>query len=168
MTLDKILEKRCSIRKYNDDNLKDEEIKEILNAANKAPIGLNRYDHYHLTVITNKQFINAIQVEAHKKVTSNKESLFNAPCVIIVSSDIYEDITYADCACIIENMILKASELEIGSCYIWGIINKLKDGEYIKALNLKEGFRPISAVVLGKTDEKLKSKDKEIPVNYIK
>lgn len=168
MEFDEVLIKRVSTRKFKDQPLSDEDIKKLLFAAKRAPIGRGLYEDHRLTVVRNKDFIRAISGEYSEKNGKDTDSLYGAPTIIFVSSKGEDPIKIADTAIILENIALKATDLGIGSCYIWGLVNNLgKDGEYIKHLGLPEGFRPKSAIILGYTDDLPTSKDHDIEANFI-
>ena len=63
-------------------------------------------------------------------------------------------------------MALAATELGVGSCYIWGATAALsRNAEILAKLNLPEDFIPCCAIALGKTDCTYEMRD--IPENKI-
>lgn len=80
---------------------------------------------------------------------------YNAPALIVVSNQKDYGNNMADVACAVENMMLAANELDLGSCYI----NQLKwlneDAsilEYLRSFGLREGERVYASVALGYAD----------------
>ncbi|MFR4762997.1 MAG: hypothetical protein ACLT9V_00355 [Anaerococcus obesiensis] len=62
----------------------------------------------------------------------------------------------------------KATDLEIGSCYIRGMIERFdNDARFIEKLNLEENFYPVHGLILGYPEEKLQGKNHKIKTNYI-
>lgn len=168
MDFDKVLENRVSTRKFLDEKLSDKEIEKLLIAAKKSPIGHGYYDSLILTVITNEDLIREISEEYNKKANKTSDSLFAAKTFILFSSNKTNTCEYEDCGCVIENICLKATDMGLGSVYIRGAIHTLgKDANYVKKLNLPEGFRPISGVAIGKISEQLKGKVHEMRVDFI-
>ena len=49
---------RKSIRAYNGESITEAELNQILKAAYAAPVGRALFDTLHLTVITNRDYIN--------------------------------------------------------------------------------------------------------------
>lgn len=97
---------------------------------------------------------------------SNTRTLYGAPMLIIVSSKkpeenaFAENVAYSNAAIIAHNMSLEATDLGVGSCYIWGAIAALATAPDIVAeLNLPDGFIPCCAVVFGDTQENYESRD---------
>ena len=58
-TLDAIA-KRCSCRAYKPGQLKDEDLKKIIEAGNAAPVGMGKYDTLKFTVVQDKGLIEKI------------------------------------------------------------------------------------------------------------
>ena len=97
---------------------------------------------------------------------------YGAPTVVIVSAkkSETENIEYSNAACVIENMLLAATDLGIGSVYLWGFIIALNlNDSLLKELNIPEGFTPISGIALGypKTDLCEKALEQKIGLNII-
>lgn len=168
MDFDKVLSARVSSRKFVGGALSDEEIEKLLDAAKKSPIASGRYESIYLTVIRNEEFIREISDEYNVLKNKKEDSLYGSKTFIIVSSNKEDTSKYEDTGCILENITLKATEMGLGSCYIRGLVNGLgPDANYIKKLDLPEGFYPVSGIILGKVDEKLSGKDHQMKVNYI-
>ena len=163
-----VLEKRVSTRKYSNGKVSDEDINKLLDAAYKAPIANGLYDKCRLTVIKEKSLIEEISKEYKELNGSNKESLYDAPLFILFSSSKEDSSKYEDAGCVLENITLAATSLNLGSCYIRGAINSLgNDARYIEKLGLDEGFFPVSGIVIGKNEEELKSRKHKIATNFI-
>ena len=85
----------------------------------------------------------------------NYSFCYNAPVLIVVACQKEYGNNMADVACAVENMMLAANELDLGSCYI----NQLKwlneDPtlfEYLRSLGLKESERVYASVAIGYAD----------------
>ena len=163
--------KRKSVRNYTGENITTEEFNTILKAANASPVGMGQFDSLHLTIITNKELLNKIEtVTAAMFGKPDLHPLYNAPTLILVSSKepapMMENVAYSNAAIMVHNMALAATELGVGSCYIWGAVAAVSHNpEILSELKLPEGFIPCCAICLGKTNEKYELK--EIPANRI-
>ena len=162
---------RKSIRNFNGENLTENELHEILNAAYAAPVGRAMYDSLSMTVISNKELLN--KWEQHMaSVTGNPDfhPFYGAPTVILVSSVVpaqKNNVNYSNAAIVVQNMALAATELGIGSCHIWGAVDMLNGSEpFIKELKVPEGMKPCCAIALGHFDGKYEQR--EIIANRIK
>lgn len=86
------------------------------------------------------------------------DALYGAPTVIFISAkDLSEDhIEFSNVACVIENIILSATNEGLGSSYIWGCLKKIrKDPETLKLLSIPEDYEILSAVVVGYSEQPL-------------
>lgn len=163
-----VLSKRVSTRKFTDQKISDEDIEKLIEAANKAPIAHGEYEKCRLSVIIDKTFIEEISKEYQEKFEKKSDPLFNAPLFIIFSSSKDISSKYEDAGCVLENISLAATNLNLGSCYIRGLVNNLSDdANYIRKLNLDEGYFPVSGIVIGHIEGELIAKDHNIITNRI-
>lgn len=162
---------RKSIRSYTGEQITEEELNEILKAANASPVGMGQYDNMHLTIITNPEILIKIdQAGAAMFGKPDMHPLYGVPMLILVSTKtptkVMENVAFSNAAIIVHNMILEATELGLGACYIWGATAALATSpELIKELNLPEDFIPCCAAGLGKT--KCSYELREIPSDQI-
>jgi len=181
----KSIQNRRSCREYLTAQIKDEELKTILQAGFYAPSAHNEQS-WHFTVIQNQDIINKLNndfKEIGKKVDdsfiqqiSNNEKFhvfYHAPTVIIVSGDQKSMLPQVDCAAATENMLIAAESLGVGSCWIglaYWIFSSDKAADYKKELDIPEDFTPYQAVTLGyKKLEATKTPErKQDKVNYIR
>lgn len=181
----KVIQNRRSTRKFLEDQLKDEEIKAIIEAGIYAPSGHNKQP-WHFTVVQKKEVLHQLNIDAKeiaksfedeliKKMGSNERFniFYNAPTVIIVSGGEDGITTASDCAAATENMLLAAESIGVGSCWV-GMVSLLFKGpegsKYREQLGIPEGYEPYYAVALGyKKLIAVKAPErKENTVNYIK
>lgn len=154
-----VIKKRRSIRKFKENQIKEEELNLILEAAVHAPSGHNDQP-WHFTVIQNKELIEKISDLSKAEMTksneewiakigsSNRSIVHNVPTLIIVSGkkDSYSPLV--DCSAAVENMMLEATSLNIGTCWL-GLVNYFFKIEEAKVLNIKDGYEPYYAVGIG-------------------
>lgn len=156
MELMKAIVTRNSIRSYKTEQITEDQLDLILKAGCAAPIAMGKYENMHISVIQNSSFIKKIsQKAAELRGTPNFDPLYGAPTIIVISGkyDKYPQAEYANAACVIENMLLAATDQYIGSVYLWGVAMALQgDFELLQYLKLPEGFIPVSGLALGYTD----------------
>ena len=163
-----VLSKRVSTRKFTDEKISEEDIKILLDAANKAPIAMGQYDSSRLTVIEDRDLIKEISQEYKDFTGKDSDALYNAPVFIIFSSNKDNTSKYEDAGCVLENIALAATNLNLGSCYIRGLVNKLgNEAKYIDKLMLDRGYYPVSGIIVGHSEGELKGKDHKILTNHI-
>lgn len=162
-TIKTILSRR-SIRKYQSEQLKDEELQTILEAAKFAPSGMNTQG-WHFTVVQNPELLNRIntfvketllksgnQAMAERAKAENFNVFYHAPTVIIVSGDQKALTPQFDCTLAMGNMFLAAESLGIGSCWIHAIHLALSSPEgktLCSDLQIPSGFLPCASAAFG-------------------
>ena len=163
---------RRSTRNYKPDPVEKAKLDLILEAGRQAPSGGNNQTS-HFFVIRNREVLDRLIAMTEKAFagmevgedtySSLKHSIvlskkggyafcYNAPVLIIVANRRNYGNNIADCACAIENMMVAANALDLGSCWI----NQLKwlneQPEilaYLRELGMKENERVYGAVVIG-------------------
>ncbi len=183
----KIILNRRSTRVFEKGKLNEEDIKTIVQAGIYSPSSMNQQP-WHFSVIQNTELLDELSFESKEtakksdneyinKLAHNEKFhiFYNAPVAIVVSvkEDAFEG--KVDCAAAIQNMLLAAESLDIGSCWI-GFISLLfsmdpkKSIEYEKRLGIPQGYKPLHAVALGKKkNNNIKAPArKENTVNYVK
>lgn len=172
MELMEVLNNRKSIRSFTGEAISEENMKQILLAANASPVGMGKYDSVHLTVVKDKALLAEIEknTAAAFKV-ENRSFLYNAPELIIVSTSAVDNVGYSNAAIIAHDMALAAVDENVGVCHIWGCVIALSaNPELISKLNIPEGFTPVCAVAVGKTDDiyaKREIPENRISINYL-
>ncbi len=147
-----VIYQRRSIRKYQDREVEDELVLEIIKAAMYAPSAGNEQP-WHFIVIKNREIKQKIaQIHPYAKM------LLKAPVAVVVCADLnlikYGDFWVQDCSAATQNMLLRATELGLGT--VWcGIY---PDQERVKGLgtllNLPDHVVAFSLVCVGYPAEK--------------
>ena len=171
----KAIETRQSCRSFTSEQICAVDLEVILKAANAAPVGMGRYEDVHLTVIQNETLLNEIdRVAAEFFGDPQKHPLYGTKTLILVSAILPEAprtvLAYCNAGCIVENMALAATDLCLGSVYIFGSVNALNlHAELVAKLGLPEGFVPVSALAVGKAASPVQERTftKKIETNYI-
>jgi nitroreductase len=160
----KIIKQRRSIRSYQAEQIQDEELQAVLEAGLYAPNAGGQA--WHFTVVQNKALLGRLNLAAkesarqmgmeHLKALGNNEKfdcLYGAPTLIIVSGNERSPVPLdADCAAAVENMLIAAESLGIGSCWIFFVLMAFMSSqgdELRKELKIPEGYRPYDAAVFG-------------------
>ncbi len=148
--LDVIYDRR-SIRKYQNKPIEDEKLNEILRAGMYAPSGMNKQP-WTFVVCTERNTLDEVQ-----KIHPYSSMLSSAPCCIIVCGDTkvqYTDSSYIqDCAARVENMLLAACSMGLGSCWLGIYPDKSRQKDFRKLFNMPDYIEPFCVVALGYPDE---------------
>ena len=152
-----VIARRQSVRSYQEKQITDEQLQTLLEAANAAPICMGQYDHVHLTVVQSPEVLAKINAKFAAAVGDEKAyPTYGAPTVIYVSNMASDEevIVGANASCIIENMLLAATEMGLASVYLFGVSQVLlNDAEVAELLKLPAGFRTVSAIAVGYPSE---------------
>ncbi len=163
---------RRSTRNYKQDAVETEKLNQILNAAGQAPSGGNNQTN-HFLVIRNGDVIRKLigmtetafakmeiaedtYASLKHAITASRKGGYvvcdNAPGLIAVANRRDYGNNMADCACAIENMMIAANALDLGSCWInqlrWLNEEPALVG-YLQSLGMKENERIYGAVAIG-------------------
>lgn len=175
---------RRSIRSYKPEQIKDDELKQIIECGINAPSGLNKQS-WELRVIQNPEFIaemnnGFVKYAAGQQMEGSASrsqqpgfSVFHgAPTVILVASDesLYSPV---DCGLLGENILLSAEAMNIGTCVVGGVTEYFNTPEakenIVPKFKLSEGFKPLYCIVMGYKNESPKAKPRDASkVQYIK
>lgn len=175
MDMLEFIKSRRSTRKYKDIPVEQEKVEQVVEAGRYAPSGGNNQTT-HFLVIQNKEVLDELaalvkQEFSKMEVTpgmyksmagsiraSKGERYiyhYSAPVLIVTANKKEYGNNIADCSCALENMMLMANALDLGSCWI----NQLKwlnenevILEYLKKLGLHEDERVYGAVSIGYPD----------------
>ena len=127
MQFSEVLKARVSTRDFTDRPVPAEAIGTITEAALYAPVGMHRYDTLHLSVITDRDVLERIRRCAAAAAGDEKaDPLHGAPVLIVVSSSQEGTIAGLNVSCLVENMLLAATDLKLGSLYVHGAVNALR------------------------------------------
>lgn len=163
MHIAEILSHRVSCRKFTEEKLTQTEIAGLLTAGNAAPIGMNRKDDYRLLVIQNPDVLKRIEAAAqthYAAVGMKMLALYNAPALIAVAikkqgpdkipPQAYANSQYCTAACILENMIIAATEQHLGTVFLTGFTTAINHNPSLLAdLHLNDDYIIAAGIALG-------------------
>lgn len=154
-----------------------DELQKVLQAGRMAPCGGNSQTT-HFIVIENKAILDElaslvqdefakmeIREDTYKSLkasisTSKRGNYvfhYNAPTLIVTANKIGYGNNIADCACAIENMMLEANELNLGTCWInqlhW-LADNPRIREYMLKIGMAEDETICASMILGYSDTK--------------
>ncbi|MDR1522339.1 MAG: nitroreductase family protein [Endomicrobium sp.] len=145
-----ILLSRKSVRKYTNEDVKQEDLEYILRAAMSAPTARNTRC-YSFIVIKDKEMYRKIAA-----VHQAAQMILNAPLAILVVGDkslSYGEYLPQDCAASTQNILLAATARGYGSVWCGVYSNEERSNAISKLFNLPENIKPFSLVVVGKAQD---------------
>jgi nitroreductase len=150
------IKKRRSIRKFKDKTVSKDLIKELLEAARLAPSAYNSQP-WKFVIIDDKKIIG----ELKKESVFIQDHVYNAPLIIVCCGDIscyperskdsfeLKDLLNIDVSIAAENLVLRATELGLGTCYV-GLVNREK---IKKIMKIPENYIIPYVITVGYADE---------------
>lgn len=156
-TIEALLTRR-SIRKYKDQKIEKDKMDLILKSAMYAPSAMNLQAWHYVVIDDNK-----IMEETIKSIP-HAELLKQTPAAILVCGDAEieknESWMIQNCSAAIQNILLAAHGLGIGSC--WIAIHGMDEvvNNVYKQFELPVNVVPISLIALGYPDEEVLAEDR--------
>ncbi|HHI30607.1 MAG TPA: nitroreductase family protein [Candidatus Methanoperedenaceae archaeon] len=178
---------RRSIRDYEEKNVPEETIRQIIDAARWAPSGAN-LQPWKFIVITNKDLMKKLSSLLKSYVIpvvktmgnvglmkflprledENSNLFYNAPCLILILGKRSVLTSDWDCAMAAENMMLAADSLKLGTCWIGfamiGLIQAIAQKDpIIDELGIPKRCKVIAPIILGYPKTKPSTPPKKEP-----
>lgn len=148
MSFMEIAKKRYSVRKYVNRAVESEKLEKIIEAAHVAPTAAN-LQPVRLIVVQEKEGMNKLGKAANT---------YNAPVAVIVCADHSKawtrpfdgkSMTDIDATILTDHMMLQATDLGLGTCWIC----YFKADVVSKEFNLPDNLEPINILAIGYADE---------------
>ena len=167
MTFDDVLRKRRSIRKYLTIPLEKDKWTAVLEAGSYAPTSGN-LQPWKVVIVEDR-----LDSAKLANICHDQQWMTDAPIHFIVCADINTagqyygkrgEMLYApqDCAAFVQNMLLKATELGLASCWVGSF-----DEERLKVhFGIPDNIRPQAIVTIGYGDEVVPMPPKSILVDF--
>jgi nitroreductase len=158
--------KRRSVRAYRPDPIEKSDLDLMLEAARHAPSAMNQQP-WHFTVIRNPELLGKLEehcksafleskVEALREIAKQEgfSVFYHAPMLVIISGDPSALAAQYDCTLATENMLLAATSLGIGSCWMNAVmmLHATEKGKAIfreLGIAFPEGHQPYAAAAFG-------------------
>lgn len=167
-TYDAIL-KRRSVRSFKDEPVSDELVQKLLEAAMAAPSAMNKRPWFFY-VVTNEEKLKELR---HTHRFTN----YSSPLNIVVCGNLKrklgnrpEEFWIQDCSAAIENILVEAVELELGTCWCGLYPLKSPVKRLREILDVPEHLVPLGLLHIGYPNEEKESRTQydEKSIEYIK
>lgn len=195
MEFGKVMRLRQSTRAFLDTPLDEKQIAYLIEAANLAPVGSKLYRDVHITVIrdralmrklceaawvrfSSKEKLKEVSGDADVVATDEKcpDLFYGAPVVFMVShrkQTLQPGIEWANVTSLVSQMHLAATDLGLGSVFMWGALESMRmfpEYDNTALLALPEGFEPLLGLAVGYPAKALSERAPthgDITVNYL-
>lgn len=151
-----IVKTRRSCRSYKAEQISDEELNKVLEAGTYAPTSRGMQAPY-IVAVQNKEQMNLLAAMNAEVMGVSFNPYYNAPTYVIVLAPENANNPVQDGSCILENMMLEAHALGLGSCWIHREREMFEKPEAKKLLadwGLPQNLIGIGALALGYPAEK--------------
>lgn len=144
-----IIFSRRSIRKYQNQEVPDEMITDLLEAAMSAPSAVAK-DPWHFIVIKNRETLNKIA-----DALPSAKMLSQATAAFIVCGDINkaniqeESYLLQDLSAAVENILIAANILGLGTCWLGVHPRPDRLASIIKLFDLPDNIIPMCGIAIG-------------------
>lgn len=140
---------RRSVRKYEDRDVPDDMISDLLEAGMAAPSAVAK-DPWHFIVVRDQATRDSIA-----DALPNGQMLRDAPLGIIVCADIdkahdnQESYMLQDCSAAVENILLSVTALGLGACWLGIHPREDRIGDIRKVFGLPDNIIPVAGIAIG-------------------
>lgn len=160
MELDQAIQERRSIRKYTEVPVQKEIIQQIIEAGIWAPSACN-IQGWKFIVIDEAQLLRRIaQMGAASFLTSAHQA------ILVLYDNQTDNLEYHDyiqsAAACIQNMLLKAHSLKVGTCWVNNLPNKKT---LRRLLAIPKHYSPIALITLGYYDQEINDRPRKYTVD---
>ena len=165
---------RRAIRVYKPETVDPKVLEKIIECGINAPSALNKQS-WEIRVVNDKDLLEDIK---DALVASNpdydpaevRDCFRQARTVLFIANDTTFSFSVVDCGIFVQNIMLSAHSLGVGSVCLGRPIPFLENSpEVMSRLDFSEGYKPVICVGLGYPDETPKPKSRDFSkVRYIK
>ena len=142
---------RRSVRAYKPDAVPEALLHAVLEAGTYAPTGMGRQSPT-IIAVTSERYRKEIAVLNAKVMGSDSDPYYGAPVIVLVLADGSAHTFVEDGSCVLENMMVAAASLGLGSVWVHRE-REIFDSEEGKALlrewGLPETLRGVGSIALG-------------------
>lgn len=156
-----VIKSRRSVRKYEPEQISQDKLGKIIEAGTYAPSAHNQQPWY-FTVIQNQELLSRINTYVRGQMAESDNEwirrmglkpdfrvTYDAPTLIIVSARQDAMAWRVDCAAAIQNMLIAAESLGVGSVWLGLMRFYFENNEETAKLNIPEGYKPYYGVSFG-------------------
>ena len=153
--LDVILNRR-SVRNYKEEPIKEDDLKQILQAGLLSPTGRNRKP-WEFVVVQNRE---TLEKMAASRIGGAGMLAGAAAAIVVLGDEEKTDVWTEDCSIAMSNMHLMAASLGVGSCWIQGRLREASESvtteNYLRnLLGFPENMRLEAILSLGMPEKEV-------------
>ena len=147
----KVIKNRRSVRGYKSDKVPDELLNAVLEAGTYAPTGRGKQSPV-IIAITSPKYRKIIAELNAKVMGADYDPYYGAPVVVLVLADGNANTFVEDGCCVLENMMLAAESLGLGSVWVHRereIFDSAEGKKLLDEWGLSQSLRGVGSIALG-------------------
>ncbi len=147
---------RRSIKKYKPEQIKDKDLDAILEAGTYAPTGRNLQSPI-IIAVQDKEIISMLSKMNAEVMGTDTDPFYGAPTVLVVLADKTVNTYKEDGSLVMQNLMLAAHSLGLGSCWIHRakeVFNSDEGKKLLKKWGISENYEGIGNCIVGYADIK--------------
>ena len=166
MELTVAIEERRAVRQFEPAPVSNEDLRKLINAAIWAPSAINRQP-WRFAVITDPLVLQAVEAKAKSWLLEKAPDgplepqlrallkdpkyhlLHHAPALIVIGAPRQEKWAAEDCAMAAQNLMLRAAEFGLGTCWIGLVQDWLNTPEGLATLKFPSGVKIVAPIIVG-------------------
>ena len=162
-----LLQKRRSIREFEDRDVALETVEEIVKESCLAPSSGNRQE-WRFVIVNNREWVKRVSDESKKNLRQDIEVnpdsymkryenalknedfnvFYNAPCLVLILGPKDNHTLEIDCSLLAAYFMLSATERGLGTCWV-GLGKEIRDPDFLKELGIPEDCQLVAPIALG-------------------
>jgi nitroreductase len=150
-----VLKNRRSIRKFKSEQIKKDELDAVLEAGTFAPTGGGAQSPV-IIAVQNPATVEELAKMNAKVMGSSGNPYYGAPTIVLVLASPKARATYVeDGACVLQNMMIAAHAIGLGSCWIHRekeIFSSAEGKALLKKWGVSDEFVGVGSIALGYAD----------------
>lgn len=162
------LKSRRSCRKYKQEQIKEEELNQILEAGTWAPTGMGAQSPI-LVVVQDEETIGKLsEMNAQVFGKTGMDPFYGAPTVVVVLADKSRRTYVQDGSVVMGNLMNAANAVGVGSCWVHRakeVFESEEGKQFLKKWGIEGDYEGIAHCILGYADEEPKAAPRK--ENYI-
>lgn len=148
------LETRRSIRKYKPEQITDDQLEAVLRAGEFAPTSRGMQAPF-IVAVQNEDICHELRTMNAEIMGVTSDPYYGAPTIVLVFVPADHANGIHDASCVLENMMIAAHSLGLGSCWIHREAEMFatdRGKELMKQMGLPDGLKGVGALALGYPD----------------
>ena len=162
------LKSRRSCRKYKQEQIKEEELNQILEAGTWAPTGMGAQSPI-MVVVQDKETIGKLsEMNAQVFGKTGMDPFYGAPTVVVVLADKNRRTYVQDGSVVMGNLMNAANAVGVGSCWVHRakeVFESEEGKQFLKKWGIEGDYEGIAHCILGYADDEPKAAPRK--ENYI-